>query len=223
MDSFANHAYHASMAEHAPCVQARSIHRRICLLVEYAPPAGTPDRCETMAEIRAQEARICLLAGDKAGAAAAMQASDRWMDAAGQRRWTGTPMCGDDVSEAFRDECGRLRRIIERIAGSSTTTKKYILTAPGLTKDQRRQLTEIYDLASGGVHRNRDDVTVVFDTEAAADYLRGVESATRSKPDWRTRAQTDPLKPTPSAFQDTLKMRSCRAKVQTATLATTGW
>jgi hypothetical protein len=224
MDSV-DYDYHDLMAIKAPSAEARSLHKRICLIVEYAPPAGTPDAYVALAEISLTEARIHALAGDRARACAAMRESDRFTGLAGDRRcrWLGVPIQNDFVPEEFRDSCGRVRRRIEDIVDSTSNTKRYIQTAPGLTKDHRRQITEIYDLASGGVHKGRDGVTLVFDTETAMDYLRSVEKVVRSKPDWRTRGETDVFKPVPSAFQDTLKMRSCRAKVQTATLASGGW
>lgn len=224
MDSI-DYEHHACLASKAPSAEERKLHKRICLLVERAPVEGSQDAFAALAELNLTEARMHIMAGNRIKADAALRESDRFMDMAGDRRqiWLGVPLEDDYVPEAFRDECGRVRRAIELIVKSSTNTKRYIMTAPGLTKDHRRQMTEIYDMASGGVHRGRDGETLMFDTDAALVYLKGVEKVAQAKPDWRTRGETNAFNPTPAAFQDTLKMRSCRAKVQTATLVRSGW
>lgn len=224
MDSV-DYEYHSRMASKAPSAEERTLHKRMCLLVESAPVEGSQDAFVALAELYLTEARMHFMAGNRIRAESALRESDKFTDMAGDRRhiWLGVPVEDGYVPEAFRDECGRVRRAIELIVKSSTNTKRYIMTAPGLTKDHRRQMMEIYDMASGGVHRGRDGETLMFDTDAALAYLKGVEKVTQAKPDWRTRGEMNAFKPVPSAFQDTLKMRSCRAKVQTATLVRSGW
>lgn len=209
---------HAHLAENA-------IHRRISLLFDNLTPLGTAEYYHDLAEICEADARLHAAAGDRAMAAEATRKSDRFKAMAGDRpsRWLGEPRADELVPETFRDECGRVRRTIEDIVRSSNNTRLYIQTAPGLTRDHRLQVTEIYNLASGGVHRSRDGVTLMFDTDDALAYLQGVKAMSAAKPDWRTRGERIAYQATPSAFQDTMKLRSCRAKRQTATLRTAGW
>lgn len=215
-----DYTYHSSMAATA-CPRASVLHKRICLLVEKAPIGGI-GLLQALVEVRETEARLHTIAGKKDLAAIAMQEADAMNDTIGDglTRWVGVPVATQSVTDKFRCECGRVRRLIEDLVGSGSATVKYIQTAPGLTKDARRQLTDIHRLCSGGVHMSFGAYTLVFDTEAAEDYIRSLTSPRAWKPDWHTRRE---FKPMPSAFADTLKMKSCVAKVQTATLPTRGW
>jgi hypothetical protein len=215
--------FHSHMASTA-CPRTSRLHKRICLLVDKAPRGGI-GLLQALVELRVTEAQLHTIAGKKDLAEIAMQEADAINDTIGDglTRWIGVPVATGSVTDKFRCDCGRVRRLIEDLVGSSRTTVKYIQTATGLTKDARRQLTDIHRLASGGVHMSFGAYTLVFDTDAAEEYIRSLSSPTAWKADWRTERDIAPFKPMPSAFADTLKMRSCVAKVQTATLATRGW
>lgn len=217
MDSV-DYKYHAFMAETADCSKARTLHKRICLLIDNGESSY-----DALAEISLTESRLFTMSGERVRAGAALQDANRYFVMAGDSRWTGTYVCNDSVSEEFRDDCGRIRREIARIVGSSVNTKNYIKTVPGLTDDHRRQIIEIYDLTNGGVHLNINGFTPVFDTSAAMEYILSVEPLTKTKPDWRSNSEKLPFRPTPSAFHSTITMKSSRAKIQTATVVSKGW
>ncbi len=200
-DAFSDERHHALMAvtQTVPR-EIRAAHARAAKLIsEYGKNVTRldPDFSAAAGDLLRQLATIREHNGHAEEAAACAQASERYT------RWIGVPTRTDKVPEEYRDDCGTVRRAIERIADTSCGTRKYLETVPGLSDDVKRQLIQIRELTNAGVHYS--ETVPVADMAAAMKFVVGIERARdKVRGSWRA-----PLAPFPSAFCDTRNMKSC--------------
>jgi len=123
-----------------------------------------------------------------------------------------------DVSPEYRSGCGELRRLIERLVGTSRNVRAYIGTTLGVSEAHRNRLAQIYELVSEGVHHG--DVRVI-DLGAATDFVLDALRLRSGPTGWRA----PPPPPLPSCFSDSRDMPSCRTKTRSSLRArpTYGW